>query len=131
MTEEGKANIQVEKGKVSPEQMEEIEAGEYFTIKQIANKLRYSKPYITKLVQRGRIKAVKPLGTGWRIAKSEYERLTTEGIPPLPREKPEAKIREIEVEPEKMKKIAPEPKGKEEKKREPFRFPLDFSGLFK
>ena len=117
-------NIAVEKGEVSRAQMQEIEAGDFFTIRQIAQKLRYSVAYITDLVQKGRIRAIKPMGGQWRIPASEYNRLITEGIPPLPREATKAPVTEIEVETD---KVAPEPKREEKK---PWKFPIDFGPLF-
>ena len=98
------AKVMVEKGKVSPEQMAEIEAGGFYTIKEIAEKLRYSYAWITYLVQDGRIKGIKPVGGRWRIPRSEYQRLVTEGIPPLPREKETPpRVIEIPIEEEKVR----------------------------
>ena len=127
MAKEGKGQkVMVEKGEVTPIQMEEIETGEYFTIKQIADKLRYSVAWITFLVQERRIKAIKPIGGRWRIPKSEYQRLTTEGIPPLPREVVKPPVEEIEVSEEKTKQISPGAK----QKGEGIKFPIDFTKLF-
>ncbi|MBU2613916.1 helix-turn-helix domain-containing protein, partial [Patescibacteria group bacterium] len=103
--------VPVEKGEVSPVQMEEIKAGEFYTIQEIANKLRFSEAWITYLVQDGRIKGIKPIGGRWRIPRSEYERLTTQGIPPLPREKIRPAVTEIEVD-EKLGGIITEEKPK-------------------
>ena len=114
--------VATEKSTVTPEQMEEIKAQEYYSIKQIADTLRYSVAHITEMVHRGRIKAFKPLGGRWRIPKSEWERIIKEGIP-LPREKiipGPPPVTEIEIEPEMMQKIK-EPE-KKEKKWSPFDF---------
>ena len=101
---EEQPKVIVEKGDVSPEQMVEIEAGDFYTIKEIAEKLRYSYAWITYLVQDERIKGIKPVGGRWRIPKSEYQRLITEGIPPLPREeKAPPKVIEIPVSEEKVR----------------------------
>lgn len=109
--------VQIAKGEATPAQIKEIEAGDYFTIKQVAIRLGYSTTWITFLVQNGRIKAMKPLGGQWRIPKSEYQRLTTEGIPPLPRERKKAPVEEIIVDEEKAKKVAPPPKSEQKKGR--------------
>ena len=124
--EKGKEAVQ--KGLITPEQMEEIKAGDFFTIKQIAEKLRYSVAWITLLVQQGRIKGIKPVGGQWRIPKSEYIRITTEGVPPLPRETQKAPVNVLQVPEEKAAKVAPERKESKEKGKSSF--PIDFSGLF-
>ena len=121
--------VMIEKGEVSPEQQQEIETGEYFSLQQLATRLCYGRAWIRQLVQEGRIKAIKPLGGRWRIPKSEYERIIKEGIPPLPREPTEKPpVTEIVVEDKKLMDKVREP---EKKKEEPLiRHPLDFSGLF-
>ncbi len=106
----------VDKGEVAPEQMEEIEQGEYFTIAQIANELSYTRAWILDLIHQGRIKAIKPLGGRWRIARSEHDRIIKEGIPPMPREPAEKpQVTEIEVENQKVIDKVREPPKKDEK----------------
>lgn len=127
--EETPGEVRVEKGKVEPKQLEEIEVGEYYTISQVATKLNFSKFYIWELIQKGRIKAIKPLGGRWRVPKSEYDKLVKEGLPPLPRvakEKPA--VTEIVVEEEVVSKVK-EPQKQEQKP--PPLFDLDFLNLFK
>ena len=133
MTEEAKeapklGKVQITEGELTPEQMEEIESGEYFTVAQIATKLRYTGAWILKLVQDGRIKGVKPLGGRWRVPRSEYEKLIKEGIPPLPREPSDKpSVTQIEVADEKVIDKVREP---EAKKGPPGVWPFDFSKLF-
>lgn len=125
--EEKVGTPKIERGEVAPEQMAEIEQGKYHTISQIAGELSYSTAWILDLVKKGRIKGIKPLGSGWRIPDSEYQRVIKEGIPPMPRE-PAKKppITEILVEPE----VVEEPEKQKEAKKPPSIFPLDFSQLF-
>lgn len=106
--------VAVEKGTATKEQIEEIKGGKYYTIKELAAELRYSQTWIYNLVVSGRIKAVKPTGGTWRIPPSEVERVKTEGIPPMPREKPAVEATEIVIAPEHVEKVSP-PKPKEEK----------------
>lgn len=128
--EEAEGKVRVEKGEVAAEQMEEIKGGEYYTVGEVANRLRYSYTYILLLLQEGRIKGIKPIGGRWRIPKSEYNKVIKGGIPPLPREKEEEKkpqVTEIQVDEKMAKKI----ERKEEEKPPPKSlFPLDFSDLF-
>ena len=113
--------VQIEKGKVTDEQLKEVESSDFVTISQLANKLHFSKFWIWELVTKGRIKAIKPLGGQWRIPRSEYERLLKEGIPPMPRkpiEKPA--VTEIVVDEEKVVSRVKEPKEPEEKPQKQF-----------
>ena len=116
------------KGGVTEGQAEEIERGEFVTISEIANKLNYSRQWITVLVQQGYIQGIKPLGGQWRIPRSELDHLLKEGIPPTPRtqaEKPP--VTEIPV----PEKIIGKVIEKEEKKApSPSLWPLDFSALW-
>ena len=114
--EEEKQPIDIEKGKVTESQMKEIEAGDFLTVKEIAGRLSYSKAWITVLVQQGRIKGVKPLGGQWRVPRSEFRRLMSEGLPPPPRVTAKTEVEEIEIPPEKVEKI--ERKKKKEEKEE-------------
>ncbi len=120
--------VAIEKGQVSPEQLEEIETGDYSTAGQIASKLRYTHAYILDLINADRIKGIKPFGGQWRVPKSEVERLIKEGIPPLPREKKQAPVTELQVDEKKVKSRVIEPE-KKEKKPSPL-FDLDFLGIF-
>lgn len=127
--EKEKENIAAEHSNVSPSQIEEIEAGEYYTPGQLAQKVGYGRAWISFQCKIGKIKAVKILGGQWRIPHSEFVRLTTKGgMPPLPREKKKAKVTEVVVSDERRKKVAPEAQAKEEEGK--WRFPLDFSKLF-
>lgn len=121
--------IAIEKGEATPEQIEEIEAGQYMTLAQIAHTLNYSRQRITILVQQGRIRAVKPVGGQWRVARSEFERLKNKGMPPMPRERKKPPATVIEVSEEQRVKVAPEAKAKVEEGKKSV-FPLDFSKLF-
>ena len=107
--------VDVEKGEASPEQIDEISTGHYYTIKQLASDLGYSESWIYNLVTDGRIKAVKPLGGRWRIPPSEVRRITTEGIPPMPRAKPEVDASEIVVEGKHVDRVQPREKPEEKK----------------
>lgn len=122
--------IKVERGNVSPTQLEEIERGEYVTIQEVAAKLRYTGAWITELVQKGRIKAIKPLGTRWRIPRSEFERLLKTGLPPPPRERAKPPVTQIHVKDEDVDKVLPPPPKEPPKKGPESWFPFDFSGLF-
>jgi len=117
MEEQKQGEVLIEKGKVPPEQLKEIEAGEFLTPGEVADKLRYSYQWVLWMLQDGRIKGIKPLGSRWRIARSEYERILKEGIPPLPRDVAQAlkpPVTEIRVEEKKvMDKIVEPPKRKE------------------
>ncbi len=123
--------VQIEKGKVEPKQLKEIEEGEYFTIPQVARKLQYGNAWIWDMIQAGRIKAIKPLGGQWRVPRSEYDRLAKEGLPPLPRKpREEPPVTKIKVKPEQASKVEtpevkeePPAKGKEG-------LNLDWFGLF-
>ena len=94
---EEQPEVDVEKGEVSDGQMAEIRTGDFYTIKQVALKLGFTVAHITKLCQIERIRAIKPAGSRWRIPKSEYERLTTEKVPPLPYKKKQPEVLEIDV----------------------------------
>lgn len=102
--------IAVEKGEATEEQIKEVKAGKYYTIKELANELRYSTTWIYSLVTSGRIKAVKPTGGTWRIPPSEVERIKTEGMPPMPREKPAVEASEIVIDDKHIERVAPVPK---------------------
>lgn len=99
--------IEIEKGELAPPQIKEVEEGHFYTIKQLAHDLSYSVAWITCLVQKGRIKAIKPLGGSWRIPASEVSRVKKEGIPPLPRVIPAEVPGEIVVEGEHLEKVKP------------------------
>lgn len=114
--EKGESPIEIEKGAATPEQIEEIKEGRYFSIKQLAETLGYSVAWITFLCQKGRIKAMKPLGGSWRIPPSEVARIKREGVPPLPRQQPAVDATEIRVEGPHLERVKAQEK-KEEKKR--------------
>lgn len=118
----------IERGEVAPDQMEELEKGEYVTIAQIATELCYTRAWILKLVQDGRIKGIKPLGGRWRIPRSEHDRIIKEGIPPMPREPAEKPpVTEIEVSDKKVIDKVKEPLKQGQKSEGLF---LDFFGTF-
>ena len=119
--------VQIEKGEVSKEQMQEIMTGEFITVKELAEKLRFSYPWVIWHLQEGRIKGIKPLGGRWRIPRSEYDRVMKEGTPPMTKEKVRPPVTEILVDNKVVEKIK-EPPKKEGKP--PGNFPLDFSSLF-
>jgi len=130
MEEQKPGAVLIEKGEVSPEQLKEIESGDFLTPGEVADKLRYSYQWVLWMLQDGRIKGIKPLGSRWRIARSEYDRILKEGIPPLPREQaPKRPVTEILVDRRVEDKIK-EPEKKEQKPPETL-FGLDFSSLFK
>lgn len=127
---EEKGEVLIEKGKVSAEQLKEIEAGEFLTPNEVADKLRYSYQWVLWMLQDGRIKGIKPLGSRWRIARSEYEHILKEGIPPLPRDTPQAlkpPVTEIQVEDKKIIDKVKEPPRREVPPGLPFPFSL-FTG---
>ena len=128
--EEAPGEVQIEKGKVASKQLKEIEQGEYYTIPQVAHKLRYSSAWIWDMIQTGRIKAIKPLGGQWRVPRSEYDRLAKEGLPPLPRKpREEPPVTKITVPAEKVVKVK-EPEVKTTPPAKPG-LDLDWFGLFK
>lgn len=111
-------SIEVERGEASGEQVEEVKAGNFYTVREVADKLNYSYTWIIQLCQSGRIHAVKPVGGRWRIPKSEYDRMISEGIPvptspDEPEEKEDIPVMEIQVEDDRVTKTEIEPKEKE------------------
>lgn len=52
---------------------------ELYTPQEVANKLKVSLRTIYRMIDGGRLKAVK-VGYFWRIPKSEVERIITDGI---------------------------------------------------
>ena len=78
MVEDG--GIKIERGEVTDEQIKEIGSGDFYTVTEVADSLHYSYTYIIQLCQVGVIKAIKPIGGRWRIPKSEYNRIISEGI---------------------------------------------------
>ena len=116
--------VAVGKGEVTPEQMEEIEGNEFVTPKEIANKFRYSYQWVLWMLQEKRIKGIKPLGSGWRIPRSEYERILKEGVPPLPKEKEKPAVTEIPVDDKKIMDRVVEPKVEKTEPKSIFPFGL-------
>ena len=128
---EGQGQVLIEKGEVPPEQLKEIEAGEFMTPGEVADKLRYSYQWVLWMLQDGRVKGIKPLGSRWRIARSEYERILKEGIPLLPRDVAQAlkpPVTEIHIDEKKVMDKVREPKKKGS--RPPSLWPFDFTGIF-
>ena len=132
----------IERGEYTPGQVAEVNAGEFYTVSQVAEMLKYSESYIYQMVQKGIIRGVKPLGGGWRIPKSEYERVAQSGVgvemvkrKKVVVEEQRTKVEEINVDPEVAKHLLPEKpqetKGKEpEKKNDGSFFGIKFD-LFK
>lgn len=127
--EEAGGKVIVSKGEITPAQMAEIEAGEFLTVKDLATKFSYSYQWVLWMLQEGRIKGIKPLGSRWRIPRSEYERILKGGIAPMPREQAEKPLA-TEIVPDKktVEKITKERKPGEKPPTD--FFGLDFSGLF-
>ena len=120
-----KGEVIIQKGKVNPQQMEEIEAGDFVTVGEIADRLRYSYQWVLWMLQEGRIKGIKPLGGRWRIPRSEFDKLLKQGLPPMPREQAEKPpMLDLVVDEKDVK----EPERKE--KRPTSWFPFDFSPLW-
>lgn len=119
----------IEKGEVSPAQMQEIESGDFVTVSWVASKLNYSYTWVLWQLQLGRIRGIKPFGAKWRIPRSEYDRIVKEGLPPMPREEAaKPAVHEIIVDEAKViQKVNPPPP--EVKKKPP---PINlFPWLFK
>ena len=128
MEEEVQGKVILDKGEVTPEQMEEIEQGEFLTVSEVADKFRYSYQWVLWMLQEGRIKGIKPLGGRWRIPRSEYERILKGGIAPMPREQAaKPPVTTINVD---EKVVAEKIKETEVKKQPPPMWPIDFSSLF-
>ena len=128
MAGEEVGKVIISKGEITPAQMQEIEAGEFLTVSEVADKFRYSYQWVLWMLQEGRIKGIKPLGGRWRIPRSEFDRILKGGIAPMPREPEKKPVTEITVEEQKVinKIKEPEKKGKPPESW----FPFDFSGLF-
>ncbi|MBW2596603.1 MAG: helix-turn-helix domain-containing protein [Deltaproteobacteria bacterium] len=115
------------KGEVTQEQQQEIEVGEFLTVSEVADKLRYSYQWVLWMLQEGRIRGIKPLGSRWRIPRSEFEKILKDGVPaPIIAEPEKPAVTEIAVGREVESKVL-EPV---EKKKPPSAWPLDFSSLF-
>lgn len=111
---EPKTGIDIESSNVSPAQMDEIEAGDHVSVKKVATDLGYTTAWISLKCKLGQIKAVKPTGGQWRIPRSEYERLRTQGFPIIPQQRPKPHVTEVEVSPEQERVIAPELQPREQ-----------------
>ena len=118
----------VDKGEITPAQMQEIEAGEFLTVSEVADKFRYSYQWVLWMLQEGRIKGIKPLGGRWRIPRSEFDRILKGGIAPMPREPEKKPVTEIAIEDKKIIDKVKEPE--KPKQKPPDWLGLDFSGLF-
>lgn len=122
--------IAAKEGELSESQDQEITEGHYFTIRQVAEEFNYSVAWITKLLQRGRIKGIKPTGTTWRIPASEVERLRKEGLPPVTHPTP-PKPKEITVDAEHLERVKAKPKEKKEEPGEEDKGHWPFNIFFK
>jgi len=114
---------------VTKPQMEEATTdGQYYSCRQLSTMLGFSLVYVSRLVKSGRIKAIKPTGSQWRIPKSEYQRIAKEGLPPMPREN-KAIVHKLTMSEEQRNKVLPEKKekGQTETTKERGFFPFDFS----
>jgi len=87
----------------------EQEQGRFLTARQVADQLSYSRNWILDLMRQGRIRAIKPTGTRWRIPASEVERLKSEVWPPQ-RQSPELEVSEIAVGSEHMARVLGRPR---------------------
>lgn len=99
--------IAIEQGEVTPEQVQEIVEGRYWSISELAERMGYSTTWIQMQCKNGRIRGIKPLGHRWRIPESEVQRVLKEGIHPLPREEKRPEPTRITVPVEKADKVAP------------------------
>lgn len=52
---------------------------EWFSVRELADKLGFTKTWISELIKRGDIQGVKVFKRQWRIPRIEYERLTMGG----------------------------------------------------
>jgi len=105
--------------------------GGYFTIKQVAEEFGYSRHWILKLVQQGRIKGGKPTGTSYRIPASEVERMRIEGLARPPRPEPAVESTPIHVQDEHMARVTAKPAEKKEPEPDEEDAPWPFNFLFK
>lgn len=111
-------SIAIEEGAVTPEQIQEIVEGKYWTISELAERMGYSTTWIQMQCKNGRIRGIKPLGHRWRIPESEVQRVLKEGIHPLPREEKRPEPTRITVPAEKADKVAPHRREEEEEEEE-------------
>lgn len=131
-----KPKLELEQSNVTPGELEEIEAGDYMSCKQIATQLGYTTTWISTKCKMGQIKSVKPVGGQYRIPKSEYDRMRSQGFPIQPQPRPKPKVESIEIKNEQLDKVAPEIKRKERKQEketpanEPFKLELDIPNPF-
>ncbi|MBU1449320.1 helix-turn-helix domain-containing protein [Patescibacteria group bacterium] len=127
MAGEEVGKVIISKGEITPAQMQEIEAGEFLTVCEVADRFRYSYQWVLWMLQEGRIKGIKPLGGRWRIPRSEFDRILKGGIAPMARERPKPPVTEIEVNGKAAEKVKEPPARKQPPTDW---FPLDFSQLF-
>ena len=115
------ADADIENTKITPDQVNEVAEGKCVTIRELANNLNYSTAWISELVKKGRIAAIKPLGGCWRIPASEAKRIKEVGLSPLPKKVEPEKSNEITVNGDHISRVKGSQKKKETSKR---------SGLF-
>ena len=60
---------------VDPKQEEEIKEGKHYNCGQVAHIIGFSREYVRVLCRDGRIPAVKPVGTHWRIPESAVKEM--------------------------------------------------------
>lgn len=80
---------------------------EFYTVRDLAQKLNYTTEWLTVLCRTGRIKAIKTTGGHYRIPKDEAERIMKEGLPPKPRKSPvsDDEVESIKISPDKVGKV--------------------------
>jgi len=83
--------------------------GRFLTALQVADHLSFSRNWVLDLMRQGRITAVKPTGTRWRIPASEVDRLKREAWPPQ-RQAPGLAVSEIAVGSEHLARILGRPR---------------------
>lgn len=119
-------DFQIAESTVTQEQLQEILNNRYVSMSQVSRTLGYTPNYIRKLIKRGVIKAVKPVGSQWRIPASELKRLHDDGLPAIKREEPEAfKVQRIKMsEKSKARVLGKTPEESEKKEKQKLGYPL-------
>jgi len=97
-----------------PAQPPQTEGKAYYSVRQVAEEFGFSRVWIQKLIQMGRIKAHKPTGKHYRIPAAEVERLRGQGLPPQPPPITPADASEIRVDEQHMNRVTAQPKEKKE-----------------
>lgn len=114
MAEDAAQAVDIEQGDATEAQIQEITEGNFVTVKELADALKYSPAWISEMLHKGRIHGIKPTGGSWRIPASEAERIKKEGIPPLSRVKTAETPGEVVVPEEHIERVQAEPKERKE-----------------